>query len=210
MRKMKLVLLVALLFLGVSVHGQQFSEQILGMVRFDGSHINTENPNPSIVQQGRPLLLQYQHIYAIRFVESQDSVRAMLVNHTGQRVSYFSFECFLEGADLFITRDLHITLTNDRNTLRVQTSTGNISTFSFRAHPPVTGKTYRSLNNSRDYITFSGSNYQTSISAFSRGANQTYTYSEGIISMKTNDVLINNPYIIGPFLISTNSVFIEE
>jgi hypothetical protein len=189
---------------------QQTKEQIMRMVRLDGTYINTRTQTV-----GHGGILPNQHVYAIRFCdkllnrEELDSIRAIVIYDTGREVVANFFECFLEGSNLYYADknlSLLYTSTNNRNSLQARTASGNIVNFEFRPHYPVAGKTYRQFMDTRNSYTFARLNFTSQ--NIDRRLRYTYEYSEGVVTLKVqppiengdNITIINYLYIAGPFL----------
>jgi hypothetical protein len=201
---------------------QQRKEQILRMVRLDGTYINFR---PQTVGHGG--ILPNQHVYAIRFFDKLyntselESIHAQIIYDTGDgRYGVVNFfECFLEGSNLYyLDKNLSLlyTVTNNRNSLQARTASGNTVNFEFRPHSPVAGNTYIQLSDNRNSYSFSGSNFVSrNIDRRSNfiGPDYTYDYSEGVVTLKwQGNNLRRYLFLMGPFLIPSHNgpVYVQQ
>ena len=202
---------------------QQTRDQIMRMVRLDGAYFNTREQT---VGHGGPL--PNKHVYAIRFVNlnlDRNNVGAHVFFNDGYgKDSVLYLRCFLEGSSLYYMDrgfSLLYSSENNRNILQARTESGNPVTLQFRPHPPsVTGKTFRWLNDNRFFYSFTGSNYtsqilnsQTNRVETSRGQDDTYTYSEGVITLMYRGIETGvRLYVAGPLLtgIAGGGIYVEE
>jgi hypothetical protein len=205
---------------------QQRKEQILRMVRLDGTYINTRTQTA-----GHGGILPNQHVYAIRFcdkllnIEELESIRAIVIYDTGREVVANFYECFLEGSNIYYADknlSLLYTSTNNRNSLQARTASGNAVNFEFKPHSPVAGKTYRQFSDTRNTYSFESQKF-TSQNIDSRLAirgtgvlKYTYEYSGGVATLKVqsgdDSTIFNYLYISGPFLTvgQSGSLYVEE